>query len=206
MATNTRKLQLLVAFSTLLLLAVAAGCRGFFVNPTLTTVTVGPQGASIEQGKTLQMTATGTYDDGSTKTLTANVLWTSADTTVVSVNGTGLVTGKQFGSTSITATSGTISGSTTITVVLGNITRIDVTPTSQSIPVGGEQQYTAIATVQGGQQFDITSSAQWQSSNTSVATIDTSGLATAVAAGTTQITATSDNITSNAATLTVTAQ
>lgn len=203
MPSSTRKLHLLVAFSTLLLLAFAAGCRGFFVNPTLTTVTVGPQGVSIEQGSTLQMTASGTYDDGSTKTLTANVLWTSSDTSTATVSNSGLVTGVQFGSTSITATSGTISGSTTISVVLGNITRIDVTPTSQSILIGGEQQFTAIATVQGGQQFDITDSATWRSSNTGVATIDTSGLATGVAAGTTQITATSDNITSNAATLTV---
>lgn len=200
---SSRKLHLLVAFSALLLLAFAAGCRGFFVNPTLTTVTVGPQGASIEQGSTLQMTATGTYDDGSNKTLTANVVWTSSDTSTATVSNSGLVTGEQFGSSSITATSGTISGSTTITVVLGNITRIDVTPTSQGILIGGEQQFTAIATVQGGQQFDITDSATWRSSNTGVATIDTSGLATGIAAGTTQITATSDNITSNAATLSV---
>ncbi|PYX62695.1 MAG: hypothetical protein DMG74_19860, partial [Acidobacteria bacterium] len=70
MLTAKRKLYLCLVFIALLGMIFAVGCRGFFVNPTLTTVTVGPSTPSIQQGKTLQMTATGTFDDGSTKTLT----------------------------------------------------------------------------------------------------------------------------------------
>jgi uncharacterized protein YjdB len=50
---------------------------------------------------------------------------------------------------------------------------------------------------------DITSVASWLSSNTSAATIAGGGLATAVAQGTTAITAQSGNIISPAVTLTV---
>ncbi len=73
------QLQLLAALATLFLLALAIGCTGFFVNPTLTGVTVGPT-ATIQQGKTVQMTATGTYNDGSTKTITSGVFWSSGTT------------------------------------------------------------------------------------------------------------------------------
>jgi uncharacterized protein YjdB len=44
---------------------------------------------------------------------------------------------------------------------------------------------------------DITTSAKWLSSNTTIATIDTTGLATGLAAGTTNITATSGSVVSN---------
>ena len=204
MLSTKPKLQLLLAFTTLLLLALAVGCRGFFVNPTLTTVTVGPATPSIEQGQTLQMVATGTYDDGSTKSLAgSNVLWSTDDVSVATISKGGLLTGVGLGSTTITASSGTISGSTTATVQLANVVSISITPTSGSITVGGTIFFTAIATVQGGQTYDITDSAIWTSSDVNVATIDTTGMATGVAVGTTNITATSSGIVSNVVVLTV---
>ena len=85
MLNRKKKIQGLVAFTGLLLLAFGAGCKGFFVNPTLTSVAVGPQ-AAIQQGKTVQMTAVGTYDDGSTKNLT-NVFWSPASVTAAPASG-----------------------------------------------------------------------------------------------------------------------
>src|SRR5690349_16817122 len=193
MPTAKPKLQLVVSISVLFLLALGVGCRGFFVNPTLTSVTVSPATPSIEQSKTVQMTATGTFDDGSTKALTTSVQWSTSDATIAQVSTSGLVTASSAatGTTTLTATSGTISGSTSVTVVLAGIVSIAVSPTNPSITVGGNQQFSALATVQGGGTQDITTSVTWTSSNTSVATIDSSGNATALAAGTTQITATS---------------
>jgi 6-phosphogluconolactonase (cycloisomerase 2 family) len=85
------------------------------------------------------------------------------------------------------------------------ITLIVVTPASQSVAVGQTQQYKAMATHHNGKMTDITATATWKSSSTATASISTSGLATAVATGMTQITATQDNITSSPASLTVTA-
>ncbi len=51
----------------------------------------------------------------------------------------------------------------------------------------------------------MTSTATWGSSNTAVATVDGSGLATGVSAGTTDVTASQDGVTSNMASLEVTA-
>jgi len=87
---STRKLQLLVAFTTLFSLAGAVGCRGFFQDPQLNSITVGPQNVNLQQGNTLPMTAVGNFNDGSTKTLTSGVFWSSSDDTIASITQTGI--------------------------------------------------------------------------------------------------------------------
>ena len=203
MPDHKRKLNLFFAFATLLLLAAAVGCRGFFVNPTLTGLTVGPTTPSVQQGNTLQMTATGTYDDGSTKTLTGNVLWSTDNSTIATVNTSGLLSAVSPGTATITATSGTVTGSTTAMITIANLVSITITPTAPSITVGNTQQFMAMGTVQGGGTMDVTNFVTWASSNTQVATIDNTGLASTFIAGTTQITASSGTVTSPAVTLTV---
>ena len=81
---------------------------------------------------------------------------------------------------------------------------ITVTPTNPSIAVGGHQQFTATGNYSDGSHQDLTGSATWSSSNQSVATINSTGYATGVSAGTTTIKAASGNI-SGTTTLTVTA-
>ncbi len=152
------------------------------------------------------MTATGTFDDGSKKTLTANVTWSTSDVATATVSSSGVVTGVAPGTATITATSGTVSGSTTVTVTVANLVSIAVTPTNPSIKQGATQQFTAIGTIQGGGTVDLTTSATWNSSNPTAATIDANGLATAqsvTVTQTTNITATSGSIVSTAAVLTV---
>ena len=182
---------------------VLSSCHGFFVDPTLKSITVTPVTPSIAVGSTKQMTATGTYDDGSTKNITGSVSWSSGNAAVFTVSDTGKITANVPGSASATATSATISGSTTVTVTIANLSSITITPTNASTNAGDTVQYQALGTLQDGSQVDITDSVTWSSSNKSVATITSAGLATAVASGTTYIVATSGNITSNTATLDV---
>jgi len=67
------------------------------VAPALQSITVtGPGGetsASTSVGGTVQLTATGNYSDGTTKDITSQVSWISADPTTASVSSTGVVTG-----------------------------------------------------------------------------------------------------------------
>ena len=95
-----------------------------------------------------------------------------------------------------TSTSGSNAGS-------GAVASIAVTPTSASIFVGGTQSYTATAKNSSGTAVAGTTFT-WTSKDTNVATIDSNGNALGVAAGTTQITASSGSITSPPVTLTVT--
>jgi hypothetical protein len=162
MSSTKQRIRLVGAFAALATLALAISCRGFFVNPTLTGVSVGPQGLTINVNETWQMTATGTYDDGSQKNLTSGVAWSSSDPTTVSVGqASGQVDGLVTGSATVTASSGGCSactGSTTVTVVLTGVTSISVTPSSASATVDTPAYFTAIA--QPG-SVDITQAGQW---------------------------------------------
>jgi hypothetical protein len=161
MLSNLRKLQLLVAFTTLFALAGAVGCRGFFQDPQLTSITVGPQNVNLQQGNTLQMTAIGNFNDGSTKTLTSGVFWSSSADTVASINPSGNVTGLSSGTATISASSGATTGTTTVVVVLNNVTAITISPNNQNVALGGSTTYTCAATVSGGPPVDVTASVSW---------------------------------------------
>ena len=80
--------------------------------------------------------------------------------------------------------------------------RIDVTPSSAAIDAGAKQQFTAKAINASGNEVPGVIFS-WQSSNTSVATIDQNGLATSSTAGSTEIRAAAHGTQSAPATLTV---
>jgi len=63
-----------------------------------------------------QMSATGNNSDGSTQDLSGLLVWTSSDATIVSVDSAGIVTARLAGTPTITATMGTVSDSTLVTV------------------------------------------------------------------------------------------
>ncbi|HTW48998.1 MAG TPA: Ig-like domain-containing protein [Acidobacteriaceae bacterium] len=94
------------------------------------------------------------------------------------------------------------SGSPPRIVSAPTVTSIAVTPAPAGIVAGTTQQYTATATYDDGSTANVTASATWTSSSASVATIDSSGLATAVAAGSATITASLSGV-SGTAVLTV---
>jgi len=170
MSSGKKKIQILAALATLLLFAVIVGCNGFFVDPVLTSVTVGPT-ATINQGGTVQESAVGTYNDGSTNTL-KDVNWSSDTQSVATISASGLVTGVSPGSATITGASGTVSGTATITVALQNVTGITVSPTTANIKAnGGTGTFTAKATVSGGAPVDVTATATWSASDTENTTL-----------------------------------
>lgn len=200
-----RRLPLTLAFAALMLIAFGAGCRGFFVKPTLSSITVTPATATLQtgtSGNTQQYTAFGTYNDGST----ANpaVTWTSSDPSIATITVGGLATSVATGTATITATATqnpTITGTGQLTVTVGCIQSITLNPASTvtlSVSVQGQntKDISAQATTCNG-AIDITSTATWTSSNPSVATVN-GGVVTAVATGSTGITASAGNIVSPA--------
>ncbi len=56
--------------------------------------------------------------------------------------------------------------------------------------VGGKSQFSAQAVLPDGTVENVTSTATWQSANTAIATVSTTGLVTGVSAGTTTVTVT----------------
>lgn len=85
---------------------------------------------------------------------------------------------------------------------------IKVTPTTQTLTVGQTVQFTATGTVSHGNHpsstEDVTNQVTWASETPAVATVTSTGLATAVGAGTATITATYPGLPGVSATITVT--
>lgn len=202
------KLNKLLFFILISLLVVSCsgggGGGGGTTSATLSSIAVTPLTPGIKTGETQQFAATGTYSDSTTQDITTSVTWSSSDTTVATIGSlSGLATAVAAGTTTIRATSGSISGSTTLTVTSPTLISIAVTPAIPMINLGATQQFVATGNYSDSSTEDITTSATWSSSNTTVATIgSSSGLADSVATGTTTVAATSGSI-SGSTTLTV---
>jgi len=164
---------------------------------------VAPGAASIQAGSAQQFSAMGTYSDGSSKDITATVQWSSSNASVASVSSSGMANGAASGLTTVIAQSGTVQGTASLTVSSSGggggssstLISITVSAAASSIPVNTAQQFTATGTYDNGSSADITALVTWNSSLPAAAAISATGSATAVAAGTTTISATLSGIT-----------
>jgi trimeric autotransporter adhesin len=170
-------------------------------NAAVLSIAITPLATSIAQTTTTQFAATGTFTDGSTQNITGSVQWTSGNPAVAAINANGapgLALGIAAGNSTITATSGSVFSSASLTVTGASATSIAVTPATPSIPLGTLQQFTATGTFSDGTTQDITGTVTWSSSKTGIASITASGLATARNLGMTTITAASGSVNGNA--------
>jgi len=188
------------------------GCGGGDNNPTvLMSLEVSPADPSIALGTTQQFKATGVFSDNTTQDITESVTWSMSDEAVASISNDaaskGLAHSLSAGTTTVTATAGSVSGSTSLTVTAAALVSIEVTPQNPTSAVGGSQQFKATGTFTDNSSQDLTSVVTWNSSDPSIASISNAagsqGLATALSGGTTSITATFGNINAST-TMTVT--
>jgi hypothetical protein len=176
---NRKALPALLALVALILVGV--GCKNFFVDPKLTSISVTSDQPSVIVTGTAQLQAVGTYDDSSKKDVTGAVKWSATPTGVVTISTSGLVTGVTAGTAMITAKSGIVV-SPQITIVVGTLTSITITPANSTIgQSAGTQQFIATGHYSGGVTTqDITSSVTWSASTTDVTFNTGAGLATLV--------------------------
>ena len=115
------------------------------------------------------------------------VTWKSSDTTIATVDSNGKVTGVSIGTAIITVS--TIDGGKTTTckvTVSIPVIKVSLSKTSSAINVGANDNLIATVTPTNATNKEVS----WKSSNTAVATVDTSGKVIGVKAGTAVITAT----------------
>src|SRR5438094_3931891 len=161
---------------TLFCLAFLAGCGGGSNSGSATppsTATLGslqvtPASTSLAPGAGQQFTATGHYSDGTSKDLTSSAQWSSSDSNVASVSGTGMATAVTFGVVTVTAQSGSLQATATVNVSSAgaNLTAISIAPAGASIPVHTTQQFTATGSYSDGSSRDLTGLVSWGSSST----------------------------------------
>jgi len=178
---------------------------------TLVSIQVTPANPSIANGLPKQFTATGIYTDNTTQNLTTQVTWASgtpSTATISNASGSqGLAASAGVGTSTISATLGTVSGSTSLTVTAATLVSISVTPQTPILMTGTTLQLTAVGTFTDSSTQDITAQVTWTYADGTVATVSnasgSNGLVSAVGLGSTLIGATSAGVTGNA-TLTVT--
>jgi hypothetical protein len=210
-----QRIRLTGAFAALATLALAVSCRGFFVNPTLNSIAIGPQTLSLTPEQVFQMQAVGTYSDGSTADVTGKASWTSSDPSAAAFSATvpGQITGASLANipsppatTTVTAAVGAISSGASATVTVCPLVVTLVTTASPSTePAGGTITFDVKATFQGVTgTTDVTGQVTWNIGDTSViSSIDSDGNGVASATGTTTVSATLCGATSAAVTVTV---
>ena len=150
----------------------------------VTSITLDRTQAAMEKGETLTLTATVMPDDASVKTVT----WTSDNPDVAKVDEYGNVTAVGGGSAAITAKAGEFTATCTVTVTVP-VSSVTLDKTTLSLTEGETNNLTATVNPEDATNKIIS----WRSGNTGVATVDNSGLVTAIGEGTATITVTTDD-------------
>ena len=162
-------------------------------TPKVNSVTVSPANLELDLNGTTTGTLTATVNVSNNAPQTVN--WSSSNTSVATVSSSGVVTAKAKGTCTITARSTFNSnkyGTASITVVNSGepvVNSVTVSPANLELDLNGTTTGTLTATVNVSNNAPQT--VNWSSSNTSVATVNSSGVVTAKAKGTCTITATS---------------
>ena len=161
--------------------------------PPVASVTVSLASSSIVAGTTTQATAT-TRDASGVIVTGRLVSWSSDNTAVATVStgsNTAVVTAVGSGTANITGTSEGRTGSAQVTVVATAVASVTVSLASSTIGIGRTTQ--ATATTKDASGSVVTGRAvAWTSDNPAVATVSAVGVVTGVAAGSANITATSE--------------
>jgi uncharacterized protein YjdB len=142
--------------------------------------------------------ATATPRDAAGTALTnRTVTWLSSSPSVATVNASGLVIGVTPGVATITASCEGVSASQLVTITPAPVASVTVSLPSNSIPLGDMQQ--AMATLRDAAGNPLAGRMiTWSSASPAVAAISATGMITALALGTTSITATSEGQTGSA--------
>jgi len=161
--------------------------KGTTIIP-VTGVTVSPTSAIINKNTTTQLTATVLPTNASNQGIT----WTSSNTSVATVNASGLVTGVAKGSATITVKTNDGGKTATCTVTVNDIvtpipvTGVTVIPTTASVVKGTSIQLTATVAPSNATNKTVS----WSTSNASIATVSSTGLVTGIIKGSATITVT----------------
>lgn len=159
-----------------------AACGG----PKLIGVTLPETPLVLATGETATAETSYTYDGETPENAQPEVVYTSGDATIATVDENGVITGVAEGETTITATVGELSASRTVSVIIpvDSLTAEDI-----SLHLAdGAAPLTYVVTPE-----HFTGNLTFASANNAIVTVDANGQITPVAAGDTNVTVTAPN-------------
>jgi len=182
--------QMLSRFRLLVLCVALSACTGKDATAPMSvaSVLVSVPSHTFYVGASVQATVAVTDQSGNAISGQA-VSWSTSDPTIATVSQSGLMTGTGAGFATITASVGTHQGTAALTVTLVPVASVLVTPATSALLVGQTQQLTAAAHDSAGNILS-NRTITWSTSDSTKARVSSTGLVTAVAAGSVSITAT----------------
>jgi uncharacterized protein YjdB len=168
------------------------------LNKPVASVFVSPSSVALTTGQTTQLVAS-TYDVNGNTITGRNISWSSSDANIATVNGSGLVTTVAAGKVDITANAEgrksivpvTVTAPTSGTGSTAVVASVAVSLNAPTLVAGQSTQ--ATATLKDANGTVLTGrSIVWTSSDVTVASVNATGLVTALKSGAVTITATSD--------------
>lgn len=185
--------------SMLLAVGGLACASGRNSEPALVSIGLTPVSPELPKGLTIRLTAMGRYDDGTTRDLSAGAIWASSDPSIATVDAVGVVTAAAVGTVTVSAAVDGVVGQTGVSVLPAVPASLLVSPTGATLPKGLAQQFTVTGTLMSdGSVTAAPASWTWTCSDSTVASIDGAGVASAKAIGTATITATAVDLTGTA--------
>lgn len=161
------------------------------VNPReVATVQLSPTSVSVRIGSTAPLTAQTNDAEGNALSGRA-IAWSSSNTSIATVNSSGVVTGVAAGAATISATSENRTGTAAVTVTVNPVSTVTIAPTRDTLAAGTNRTLTATLRDAGGTTLTGRGIA-WNSSNVQVATVSSTGVVSALAPGTATVSAVSE--------------
>ncbi|MEE2827653.1 MAG: CARDB domain-containing protein [Myxococcota bacterium] len=181
----------LIMVASLVLVPATSSCSGGWgpgggggggntLPASLIGIGVGPQDPTVTLGQEIQFTATGFYDDQSTRNITDSVEWLSSNSQALAVSNSldleGLGTTHSSGQSFVQAEFHSLySNEVRVSVTQASVSELQVSPATVTMHAGQNVQLQAEASFSDGSHGNVSGSVLWLTDNPSIATVTETG-------------------------------
>lgn len=158
-------------------------------DANLVSLSLSPAQISFAVGESSKIKIIGVYDDGSVIDVTPLASLSSSNSTAVSAGSSGLISAAAVGSSTITATFNSVTGTMMATVISATLDHIEISPIATAAVVGQKIYFKATGVYSDNSFRDLTTTVTWSSALPAVASLSSTGLAQILSAGSTSVTA-----------------
>ena len=158
---------------------------------TVVSLAITPPSAAVPRTVRQQFKATLKYSNGKTKSGATGVSWSVSNLSLASVDATGLVTALAPGTVAVRATytANGVFGQSTLTITPATLVSVSVSPANKKLAIAATATLKATGTFSDGTTFPLAGAVVWSSTAPAIASVDSNGVVTGLAAGTAAITA-----------------